>query len=163
MKTRIHAPTPRTPDSALLGRLREIDPDADLVYLGEGTWALGVVAPVNTARRKNATVLMRKFWSAPEEKRKPAILRLASAAQQGFRVVSQYVEADLHSGYMIQDFCIADSVYRAGRDAAYQALEDACDEEPDEDVLKATALYQARDAWHYAMKGRKHFIQKTGA
>jgi hypothetical protein len=152
--------TPRLAPDTLLRQLREIDEDAHVIYLGEGEWALGVVAPAHMERRERAVNLIRRANTLPLEKQNPAVMRLARAAQQGFRVVGRYSEADMVSGFMVEDFRVADFVYRQGRDAAFERLLDNCEADVDEEAVKEAALYKARDAWHFIMKGRKHFIPK---
>lgn len=161
-ETRIRdVPTPLSPDPDILDRLREIDPDADLVYLGEGRWALGTVTPMNQFRRKRAEKMIARQYARGADLVVPSKLRLGKAALEGFRLVKVYEYTEVQSGYMAQEFWRMTHLWNSDRNAADREIFEDSKQIPDHVLEERVdrAINQARDAYAYLFKGRKHFVQ----
>lgn len=156
-----NVPTPLSPDPDILDRLRGVDPDADLVYLGEGRWALGTVTPMNSFRRERAEAMISRQYARGVDLVVPSKLRLGKAALEGFRLVKVYDYTEVQSGYMTQEFKGMTHTWNSDRNTAEQTLFDDSKQVPDH-VLEERmdrAVYQARDAHKYLFKAKKHFVQ----
>jgi len=151
----------QAPD-AWLEAVRHIEPHAEIVYLEGGQWALGSWSPSTMQRRLRAKKIMAQESAKPLDERRPGQYRLAQAALQGFRIINTYTYREFDSGYAVQDFRVADFVYRKNRDEKFEANLNAAMLHPDDPARDAEladeAAYRARDAWAYAMRGRKHFL-----
>lgn len=108
----IYLSTTREAPSDVVRRLRELDPTADVIYLGWGRWNVGKVRPtsmsVAIAQRMLAT-----YWAmsakARNTRRGIQRYRFAEACAQGFRPVAEYTMKDL-DGRVVKDF--QESQYR---------------------------------------------------
>lgn len=154
-------PTPLQPDPDTLDRLRETDPAADLVYLGEGKWALGTVTPLNRIRRARAEGMLARQYARPNGIVEPSRVRLGMAACEGFRLVKVYDYTEVQSGFATLEFQRMTHLWNSERNAAEQAIMEASDLMPDSvlEERRDRALYEARSAYAYLFKGRKHFVQ----
>jgi len=163
MERRVDVPCVYEAPSAWIESFRQIDPAVELIYLCQGTWALGSWSPPDSARRRAANEMLARIAEAPLDSRRVGQYRLAKAAQQGFRIISRYPRHQIDSGFALRDFRIADWEYRKSRDRAFEkALEASMlshDDPRREDALRENAMYRAKDAWTYFMKNRKHFVQ----
>lgn len=89
----VELPQARTAPEDIRRRLRELDPTAEIVYLGFGRWSIGRVRPTNESVRI-ATRMIRTYWSmkdaARASRRGVQRYRFAEACRQGFRPVAEY-------------------------------------------------------------------------
>lgn len=74
-------PAERRAPATILAALRRVDPAADVIYLGEGEWWVGVMRP-NQHRARIGAAIARREWAKPH----PAWgqIRYAECAQHGF-------------------------------------------------------------------------------
>lgn len=135
MRPLIEHPTLRTPPSDLVARLREIDPTAELVYVGAGHWALGSVQP-NSDREQRARQTLGFYLHLPAEFHSPGPVIYARMRMQGFRHIALYSEDDLTNGRLLLDFRERDWNYRNRAEAAYRERIAAADREEPGNVEK---------------------------
>lgn len=105
--------------------LREIDPDAELVYLGKGIWLLGAVRP-SDARRDGAAALLDDLEEvfglagsgtaapiSPEIKQQLAVdLLECRMLYRGFAKIAAYQVQGWPGALLVEDFRERDFVYR---------------------------------------------------
>lgn len=141
MSTRplVRFPTPRQAPDHVVGRLRDVDPTADLVYLGLGQWVLGSVRP-NGYRARKARKLRAGENDLPAQKRRPGIYLLTALLEQGFRPVAVYGESEVQSQYVVRDFRERDWNYRTRPEAAFRAAMDRSDRSRDVEARVAAIL-----------------------
>lgn len=81
-------PTVREPPEDVLRRLREVNPRAELVYVGEGEWWLGEVKKNSPRRLGGLRTLERLYKQGPYN---PKAALQARLKMQGFGFVGSYV------------------------------------------------------------------------
>lgn len=104
------APLGRTPPDDLVARLREINPEAELLYIGKGKWLLGLVRPDGFRRRMalariaKLTKILERAYLLPEEVKRAAALRLWKARlhAEGFKDIALYQTGD-PDGSIVED------------------------------------------------------------
>lgn len=162
----------------LLAALREIDPAADLVHLGDDAWLLGVRQP-NAPARARLDEQLTKITRAQitghdaaeralvqaELAKEVAVLQLCA---DGFRPIHLY-HAD-QPGWgrlMIEDFRLRDFNWRTRREAAVQELREEISF--DHQDKKRTNLLveffeqEGSSLWHKVMRRAKSFLQPRKA
>lgn len=86
--------------------LRQLDPTAEVLYLGWGAWSVGRVRPTDQSVRIGQRML-RNYWAmgaqARASKRGVQRYRFADAAVQGFRPVQEYTQRELDDR-VVKDF-----------------------------------------------------------
>lgn len=129
MRTKSHLsdyrpPTGRRASASLVERLREIDRDAELIYVGKGKWILGVVQPDDRRQRMAErmidaleTVLEAHTWgliNLPEDFKRQVALRLWKYRlyRQGFRNIAIYTIQGEPDARIVEDFRRRDWVWR---------------------------------------------------
>jgi hypothetical protein len=153
----LDVPTPRTIDPVILTEFREIEPTAEIIYVGEGNWTLGSVSlPLSPERYEQALMICKQELGKSRGVRDGARYRIGLAAMQGFKTISQFTDAELRSGYALKVFREADFVYRKNREAAFEEAywhaaggPSAADRE---DELRSEAVYRAKDAFRHVFK-----------
>jgi hypothetical protein len=113
----------RTAPSELLARLREIDSAAELLYVGEGRWLLGVVQPSGAAELEGCRRITREL-ERPLAQQSPRRYMAGHLMREGFLIVAEY-EARDPGGAIVEDFRKADWTYRHRRDEAFAEKLDA--------------------------------------
>lgn len=160
MKQLIEHPTMREAPSALLERLREIDPNIELVYIGKGYWALGSVQP-HSEREKRARETLGFQYSLPEHMRSVGAIRYAKIRMQGFRHIALYTEGDVENGKVLLDFRERDWNYRHRAEEVYRKrIEDADYNSPGNVQRRIEMLLdfhrsEGPSIYRYAFLGRK--------
>lgn len=101
MERLLDLPEPRTCPPALLAQLRAIDPAAELVYVGEGEWWLGVVKP-NTFRRAQGDHLLAREWKKDHPTWEQ--IRYGQLMRQGFAYCGSWVIEGEPDGRIVNDF-----------------------------------------------------------
>ena len=100
-------------------RLREVDPGAEVLYVGEGVWWLGVVKPL-APRVEAGLKALKTYEKLKYEKGKETqwpIIRNAILKSQGFGLVGKYrFPQEPLWGAMIEEFRYADYMYRQHED-----------------------------------------------
>ena len=114
----------------MVARLRDVDPTAELIYLGAGQWLLGSVQP-NEARRLAGGRMIARQLALPPERRSVGAIRLGTLFRQGFRPIAIYEEADLDSGFVVADFRFRDWRYRHNADRVFEERLDEVDDAKD--------------------------------
>lgn len=157
MKSRLDLPGERV-DETILASFREIDPTIEIIYLGEGEWQVGSWEPPNRERRKRAHKLLEQQFEKSDEEQGRALILACKAALQGFRPITRYESWELRCGKALQEFRLADWMYRLNREQAYQSAESHAMHEASseiEDKRRDEAIYRAKDAFRRG--GRLHF------
>jgi len=93
----------KEPAPAWLAAMRQIEPTAELIYLGAGKWVLGSVAGSLEAW-KIGTDLLGLLGQIPEARRPAPQVILAHAIREGFRKIAIYTTAQLEDGRAEADF-----------------------------------------------------------
>jgi len=108
----IEIPVERPTPMDVLGRLREIDPMAELFYAGDGWWWLGVVKP--DAPRVEIARKTLEFWADKGIENAWPIQRTEILKSQGFGLISKTRNGDSEPdwGGLIEDFRQADFIWR---------------------------------------------------
>jgi hypothetical protein len=104
--------------SQVVERLREVDPSAELIYLGLGCWVLGSVQPHDYRARK-ARELRRSENALPALSKRPGLYLLTLLYEQGFRVINIYDTADVQHQAVVRDLRERDWRFRNMRDEAF--------------------------------------------
>lgn len=142
--------------SDLLGRLRDIDPTVDLIYLGLGKWALGSVQP-NVHRTRMARKLLANFSDLPVAARRPGRYLFARMIESGFRPILICDYTDLWSGWLELDFRQRDWNYRNRRDAAFEDTMKRVDDSGDVEQKIITILDAVHGTFRDAHKWGRGF------
>jgi hypothetical protein len=111
-------------------RLREVDPTAELAYLGLGVWVLGSVQP-NSHRRKIAETMIAHERKLPVERQSMGRHRMARLIRDGLRVVDLVDQSAIESMKVVRDFRYADWRYRHCADEAFEENLKGSDDETD--------------------------------
>lgn len=155
MKNHIDIPGRREARRELLADLREIDPNVDLHYLGEGYWALGVVRP-NQHRYRAAGQVLRDGHD-----RSTWMRRLWELGLYGFAQIGLYRIWGEPDGRIVHDFREKDWRYRHEREAAFNRQLDWADGTTEQESRINDALAETeartRDSWGYFFAGRRSF------
>lgn len=155
MKRLVNIPESRTAPKEVIQRLREIDPAAELVYMGGGRWRLGRVVPSRDRTRKGTLLLM---WESrmPAEKQDGTNLRIGRLAQQGFGSIAEYQVQGEPGAQIVEDFRLRDFNFRTNSEATFQArlAESAGDTAAieKENRIMDWLDVQAPDVWRHAFK-----------
>lgn len=165
----------RAPDHVLAG-LRQVDPTADLVYVGWGKWLLGSVqhttidqwykktnGQFSTLRRDALNMLVNarrllELWEAnPTFQANPGAFRrlmgrydFALLATMGFRPISEYVLQGEPTSAIVDAFRRMDWLYRTTSDDELDRMLDAPKERQREEArAEFSDMGRATDAWRY--------------
>lgn len=138
----------------VLRRVREIDPTADVLYLGPRFWMVGPVKPGTLARGAQIPVLQ-NLLRVPQKKRGASWHRrvlMARAKERGFRpcLVHEHNDAD---GELVEDFRAATHQLRQDFLAQMDAEEHAHKAALEADLADPG---RAREAWRYAFTRTHH-------
>jgi len=172
-------PGGRTPDPSLLRDLRDIDPQAELLYLGRGFWILGVVNPNRIAVRSAERRLKRLYQTlntATARFRKDPALQVewasrilqARLASWGFRPIATYQVAGWPGSAITNDFRIRDWKHKhfTAREAAAEFMEatshDAALEKKQARIVEAHEM-SYRDIHRYAFRGQHSVTSRRAA
>lgn len=141
-------PLARSCPVGVLRRVREIEPTADVLYLGPRQWLVGPVKPDTRARGSQIPVLQNLF-RIPPKKRSASWHRrvtMARAKALGFRpaLVHEHNDAD---GELVEDFRAATQQLRSDFLAQMDAEEHAHKAMLEADLADPG---RAREAWKYA-------------
>jgi hypothetical protein len=149
----VTVPTERDAPAWVLAGLRAIDPTAEVVYVGEGRWWVGVVATPNKYRQRFGMRLLRR--TRRQMRPDPAIVRQGLLACEGFSMVAEY-EGD-PNGAWIDDFARRDHEWRYESDKDQFLVEERFrDGERKRIEQEAHALLdaQGRDIHRSIVRGR---------
>lgn len=146
----------RVAPTAVRQRLRNIEPAAELIYVGNGKWWVGRMEPhTDLARAGQQKVRAANRLTAQREvsPETAMLYRVGRLQQEGFRMLAEY-EGD-PDGRMVQDLEVADYLWRAH--ATFQRWQAAMESGTEEEKAKAKAdllsYDRAKDAWNYMFKG----------
>ena len=164
----------------LLADLRMIDPQVELVYVGEGRWWLGAIKP-NDERRRKGELIAKQMDSLPiEHQQLPTIQRnkmLARLLIQGFARIEEYFAPGDPSGDVIarrgspdeyhclmvcdfqeRDFCFRSEEQRRANEAQMIDQVTGAEEKRASDAnFRDYILNDGRDHWHRQARDRKQF------
>jgi hypothetical protein len=157
----------QTPPWDVLERLREIDPDADLLYIGEGRWILGVYRPGEPRRlfaRKQLRTLSAE--NPDDADLEPwAVVAKYKKIADGFAPVFIGEAPNGLFGELIHDFRVSDWFYRNQADAQFERNLEASDIHHAMDDRKATmadyADSEAGPVWRYTHRKPVSRIQES--
>jgi len=151
----IDLPELREPPPALLAQLREIDPLAELIYVGEGEWWLGVVKP-NTFRRAQGDALLGREWRKSVKDWQQ--LRYGQLMRQGFAFCGTWVIEGEPDGRIVNDFRESTWLWAHDRDR----VEDTLLEKPERvrqqntrSMMKDKLHADARSIYRHVVSGRR--------
>jgi len=163
-KPHLYLPSPREAPTDLVAGLREIDPRAELVYLGLGVWVLGAVSP-NQERERKAGRWITLERKLPQEKQSMGRYRFARWHLDGFGFVDFFDESDLWNGRVLHEFRYADFRYRHNADEAFEQNLIGSDDQTDLDRRIALMLdYQSSEGlsvFNHQMRGRRSVTQRA--
>lgn len=138
-KSRVDYPSSRRAPEPLLALLREVDPTAELLYMGFGPrstpegdelfgprWCLGSFDPGRPGRHQ-ANRILKGQWQRGMPTGERA--RFARAVLQGFAPIDVYVQRDPDST-IVEDFREADWRYRTDPEGNFAIVEDAVEGGP---------------------------------
>lgn len=163
MRNHLDLAADRTPPAHVLAGLRAVDPDADLHYVGEGVWMLGVVrarsrqAEGGRPRRLSALKILQ------QERKKlvpdKANVLLAEAMLRDFFEIARYRVQGEPTSAIVHDFAERDWMWKYRADEAFEANLDATENGPQwrerERHYADYAQTEARSAYRYTFKGRR--------
>jgi hypothetical protein len=114
----------REAPSDWLARFREIEPTAEMLWLGNGPWAVGKLKYDRRLVEDGHDMIVAHKKTNPEDVR-PSVLRKARAVMEGFRLIQMYGEDELWQGTAFEDFRERDWRWRTLGDEAFEANLDA--------------------------------------
>jgi hypothetical protein len=112
-------PQSREPPPDLLRRLRAIHPRAELVYIGDGEWWVGIVEPNEHRRQTGARILARE-WA--QDHPDWGVLRMGALLVQGFSYCGSWVFDGEPTAKLVHDFAEADWMWREQQRAVEQLV-----------------------------------------
>lgn len=154
----------------LLGELRSIDPQVELVYAGERRWWLGAVSD-NAERRERAERMMAQIERLQKWQQAARTVMLCKLNLQGFALIETY-HGDDPSGTVLvnpgpdeyhttilDDFCWRDAEWRRDQGSSHvkQRLLDTLGEaerKESDAKIKEYLANDGRDHYRRIMKGR---------
>lgn len=147
-----------TPPDVLRG-LRDVHPQAELVYAGQGRWLAGIVKP-DSARRRNAIRLlqMQRDRHVFVESNHDQLL-MGWLMLQGFGLVADYHIQGEPTGAIVEDFRRRDWVYRhLDMEQVYARLEAQSEKLPEKmrAQLGVREKLQADGRWLFNRTVRKN-------
>lgn len=165
MKSLVDFPSPRSAPDDVMARLREVDPATELVYIGEGLWALGTVCyDVRRAKRAHRTLEAER--KLPEELRSPGRYLNAVLDRQGFRRIALFTEQEVREGLVVDDWRARDWRLRHQADETFNArLKESGNEQQQQDTMKRALdrLHtRGKDLWHHHVL-HPHSVTQAGA
>lgn len=121
--------TEREAPEHILERLREIDPKADLVYIGDEAWMLGVREQNDAARRKVLKEITEIRSEGPlvTNEARARRLELLQFYAGGFRPISLYEDTPVPGYEIVKDFRVRDWNWHNRREEAFQEGFEASD------------------------------------
>lgn len=152
----------RTAPTALLNQLREIEPTAELVYVGEGKWWLGKVQQSPEIRKVGWNIVRAVNQQTAGQQATPEACQahlVGRLRQAGFQFTGEYEgEPD---GRIVQDLIVADYLWRLSSNFyRYQEWLNGQKEADAEAARKdLTDPARARDAWRY-WRNRTHAVRR---
>lgn len=164
----VEFPASRTAPDDFRRRLRDLSPDAEIVYAGNGEWWVGNVRP-NAIRRKHAVALIDtalRMLAARRSKQdvEGAIgrLELALLGLQGWGQVAEYVirgepDARILKDYQVSKWLLDNQKYDGEVVDEIMGMQDAQRSATERDLADPD---RARDAWRYAFT-RSHLVTQT--
>jgi len=108
----------REPSADLLRRLRDIDPRAEVLYVGEGRWWVGRVKPAPERRARGRRMILRardEDWFGVEPHEYWVTLRQGLLMAQGFGLVVDMTIQGEPDARLVQEFELAMWVERGGQ------------------------------------------------
>lgn len=126
----------------------------EIIFLGEGEWQIGSWSPPNGERMKRAHELLTTQFVKPDSEQSRAVITTAKAALQGFRPITRFEAWELRCGKALQEFRLADYLYRVDREQAYKGAEKAAlleltDEQKEK--RREECMYRAKDLYNRKM------------
>lgn len=148
----------------LVRDLRAIEPTAELVYMGDGTWWLGRVHPSFDLRKQGWEKVRAANAATAEHRVDPhhaKLYRIGRLQQLGFQFTAEY--AGEPDGRIVQDMMRADYLWRlASNWYRYQEIRNgAQDAEAERARAELMDDARARDAWRY-MTTLSHSVKRHG-
>lgn len=130
----------------LLAALRQVDPDAVLIHMGDDEWWLGTVRP-SEIRRKIGLNILAVEQGKPEEHRSPTNWRMGQLALRGFGLVKSFRREGAPGHDIVDWFRAADTWLRSTTDAEQEhELFDAAVEQERRHARALMRDYHATDA-----------------
>jgi hypothetical protein len=149
-------PEARTAPSWIVRAFREIDPDADVLYLGPRRWMLGHVHREPTMERARLQRMGDARVKLGREIRKVTRDRewhrrqwFARAMQQGFESIHEWNVDELTSWH-VEAFRAASYLKQNLRTDALEEYDRALEQQKAADLADLTDPARANDAWRYA-------------
>lgn len=146
----------RTAPTALRHRLKQIEPEAEVVYVGNGKWWLGRMDP-HADLAKAGQQKMRVANQATAHRQvtddTAMLYRVGRLQQEGFRMMAEYEgEPD---GRLVKDLEVADYLWRQAStfERWQRSLDEEAEREKDAALKDLTSEDRAKDAWAYWRKG----------
>jgi hypothetical protein len=118
----IDLPEPRVCPESLLAQLREVDPAAELIYVGEGEWWLGVVKP-NTFRRAQGDAILGREWAKDQPSWEQ--IRYGQLMRQGFAFCGTWHFIGEPTAKIVQEFRESTWLWAHDRDQAEDTIFEA--------------------------------------
>lgn len=146
--------------------LRNVDPDATLLYAGEGVWVLGVVRPRSRQvlgglpRRQTAWKIMahERVKLNPD----PVALRLAELMLRDFFEIARYKVQGSPTYEIVHDFAERDWNWKYAADETFERHLDETEDGPAwREMRRKYADYaqtEARDTYRHVFKGRRSLL-----
>jgi len=153
----LDVPSPRTVDPVVLDQFREIEPTAEMFYLGESEWAFGLIKlPLSPGRWQAAMTILAQEAGRSRGARGGARYKVGLAALQGFKLICKFTDGEINSGLALKEYRYGNFVYRQDREKAFEEAywhaaggPSAADRE---DELRTEAVYRAKDAFRHVFK-----------
>lgn len=150
----------RTAPPALLKRLRDIEPRAELVYMGGGTWYLGRSAPTEALQEAGwarTRAVNRQTAENKLDESAKRMHRMGRMQQAGFQFTAQYTGDP--DGRIVHELYEADRLWKLA--ANWYRYDEMCNGADRAEQAQArrdlTDPYRAKDAWDYWRK-RTHAV-----
>lgn len=159
----------RTAPDWVVRELREIDPELEIVYFGQGRWLVGSVSQ-NSYRQAIGDRMVqatRMVSVGVDDQRKHDRLKVAYLARQGMRFIKMYQTeggAGMPWRRLIEDVRQRDKNYRVSLgdylEEAEKEMDGTRDKERTIDVLMEAAEAKAPDIVSKVFRKAKSFVQK---
>ncbi len=158
MERLIDLPEPRVCPEALLVQLRQVDPAAELIYVGEGEWWLGVVKP-NTFRRAQGDHLLAREWRKDQPSWEQ--IRYGQLMRQGFAFCGTFSFIGEPTSEVVQEFQESTWLWAHDRDRVEDTLFEAPERKRQANLrsmMKDRLHADARSVYRHLVKDRRTAI-----
>lgn len=139
----------RTAPAEIVHLLREVHPDAELVYMEDGRWLLGLVRPGRPGRHAGMDMIDVEMSKA-EEDREAYTLKLARLVLQGFASIELFHTNDPDTR-IVESFRTREYLHQMREQIVRESMyaDETEKQKAREAYARDLATYQAAEAWRW--------------